>query len=126
MAELFKALGDENRLRILNLLSEFRLCVCEIEMVLNLSQSNVSRHLSKLKNIGIISGDKDGQWIHYEISDKFLSENELLYKYLKEVTFKDGNYQEDYRVCKEYVDSPYDCQTITNKKEFMMKFLHDK
>ncbi len=49
IVNMFKALSDENRLRIMSLLIREELCVCEIEVILELSQSNVSRHLNKLK-----------------------------------------------------------------------------
>nr|HXK57067.1 metalloregulator ArsR/SmtB family transcription factor [Gammaproteobacteria bacterium] len=52
IARLFKALSDETRLRILCLLLEGELCVCDIMAVLQLPQSTVSRHLAYLKNAG--------------------------------------------------------------------------
>lgn len=56
--EIFKALADENRLRILNVLNQGELCVCEIETLLGITQSNASRHLNKLKSLKIIDSDK--------------------------------------------------------------------
>ncbi len=81
--EIFKALGDQNRLRILNLLLENELCVCEIEKVLGLTQSNVSRHLQVLKNKGIVSCRKTLQWIYYRVSDEFFKEYGELCEFLK-------------------------------------------
>jgi ArsR family transcriptional regulator len=52
--EVLKALAHENRIRILNLLAENELCVCELENILQVNQSNASRHLSKLKNADLI------------------------------------------------------------------------
>lgn len=56
--DIFKALADENRLRIISLLLTKELCVCEIEASLEMSQSNVSRHLTKLKTSGIVDSRK--------------------------------------------------------------------
>lgn len=66
LAEIFKALADPNRLRILNLLGDQSLCVCDLEEILKLQQSNLSRHLAKLKQAGLVSGRKLGVFMHYE------------------------------------------------------------
>ena len=71
MARIFKALSDETRLRILSLLvSEGEVCVCDIMTALNLShQSTVSRHLSYLKNSGLVNDRREGVWIYYSIDE---------------------------------------------------------
>lgn len=83
MQELFKALSDETRLRILALLEEGELCVCEIEASLLLTQSNASRHLNYLRRNGILASRKKAQWTYYKINDLFKSEHDSLYKYLQ-------------------------------------------
>ncbi len=83
MDEIFKALGDENRLRIANLLFVKELCVCELEVILEMSQSNVSRHLKKLKDIKMIASKKEAQWVYYSIDDDYQSKNVDLIKYLE-------------------------------------------
>ena len=82
--KIYKALCDENRLRMLNLLMQKELCVCEIESVLGLTQSNASRHLNKLKTSGIVISKKHSQWVHYSIDPAFTSNNSKLYEHLKE------------------------------------------
>ena len=82
MVEIFKALSEESRLRILSLLLQGELCVCEIEESLNLTQSNTSRHLSALKKCGILESNKRAQWTYYKISSTFLQENKELWEYL--------------------------------------------
>lgn len=67
IVEILKALGDETRVRILHLIQEKPLCVCEIQEVLGISQSNTSRHLIKLKNAKLIRGDKKAQWVYYSL-----------------------------------------------------------
>lgn len=66
--EVFKALGDETRLRILNLLSEREVCVCEIVDVLKLGQSKISRHLAALKHAGLVECRRDGMWVFYQLT----------------------------------------------------------
>jgi ArsR family transcriptional regulator len=65
LIEIFKMLSDETRLRILVLLSNKELCVCEICDILKQSQPKVSRHLSKLRDIGFVKDERQGQWIFY-------------------------------------------------------------
>lgn len=64
-ARAFKALADETRLRILSLLMEQELCVCDIIAVLQLPQSTVSRHLAYLKNTGWVDDRREGLWVYY-------------------------------------------------------------
>ena len=68
-AELFKALSEPTRIKILYLLQDGELCACEIILALNKPQSTVSHHLNVLKTAGFIDGRKDGLWIHYQLSD---------------------------------------------------------
>jgi len=65
LSETLKALSDPNRLRILNLLDGETLCVCDLEEILQLNQSNLSRHLAKLKQTGLVSSQKKGLFMHY-------------------------------------------------------------
>ncbi len=67
-AQLFKALSEEVRLRIVALLSQGELCVCEIMAALELPQSTVSRHLAYLKNCGWVAGRRQGVWMHYRLA----------------------------------------------------------
>ena len=67
VSRLFKALGDETRLRIVALLSHGELCVCHLHEALGLSQPNVSRHLAILRAAGIVEDRRDGKWIHYRL-----------------------------------------------------------
>jgi ArsR family transcriptional regulator len=67
VSRLFKALGDETRLRIVALLSHGELCVCHLHEALSLSQPNVSRHLAILRAAGIVEDRREGKWIHYRL-----------------------------------------------------------
>lgn len=66
--KMFKAFADENRLRILHLLSQGERCVCDLMEVLKMGQSKVSRHLSYLRRAGLVKHRKDGLWVHYSLS----------------------------------------------------------
>jgi ArsR family transcriptional regulator len=70
---IFKALSDETRLKILKLLENGELCVCDLFTALDMSQPKVSFHLGVLKEAGIIKDRKQGKWIHYTLdtSDLF-------------------------------------------------------
>jgi ArsR family transcriptional regulator len=68
-AELFKALADETRLRILNLLVRGELCVCDIMAVLDIGQSKASRHLAYLRNVGLVDDRRSGVWMHYSLAE---------------------------------------------------------
>jgi len=67
--EVFKALGDETRLRLVNLLlqSDEEICVCEMVDALNLPQYQISKHLTILKNAGLLQASRDGTWMYYRL-----------------------------------------------------------
>ena len=95
MLEVLKALGDESRLRIVHLLLQGPLCVCELEYVLAMSQTNVSRHLAKLKQAKIVQNVKQGQWVNYQMDETFLANERALIEYLKEKFLSNASFQED-------------------------------
>lgn len=68
LSKIFKALSDTTRLRILKMLEVRALYVCEITEVANLSASAVSRHLSILRDTGLIVDTKEGKWVKYELN----------------------------------------------------------
>jgi ArsR family transcriptional regulator len=68
LTRLFRALGDETRLRIVALLSHGELCVCHLEAALDLNQSTASRHLGILRSAGIVDGRREGTWVYYALA----------------------------------------------------------
>ncbi|WP_243439826.1 ArsR/SmtB family transcription factor [Fundidesulfovibrio soli] len=72
ISQLFKALGDETRLRIVHLLFDGELCVCDLTHALGMPQSTVSRHLALLKHANIITGRRCKTWAYYRLSDDAL------------------------------------------------------
>ncbi|HDH34814.1 MAG TPA: ArsR family transcriptional regulator [Nitrospirae bacterium] len=75
---LFKALSDETRIRILSLMQEGELCVCDIAETLQMTQPNISFHVSLLKEAGLIKDRKNGRWIHYSLDDSDMFKRFLL------------------------------------------------
>lgn len=70
-SEFFSLLSDETRLRCLLLLQkEKELCVCEFGQILGSSQPKISRHLSLLRNSGLVSDERRGQWVYYRLSER--------------------------------------------------------
>lgn len=68
VVDVFKALADPNRLRALIALHHQELCVCQIVELLGLSPSTVSKHMSILKQAGLVETDKRGRWVYYRLS----------------------------------------------------------
>ena len=110
MDGLFRALGDENRLRIFNLLRKGELCVCELEVILGSTQSNISRHLAKLRSEGIITYQRKAQWKHYRLEQQFADKNGLLCRYLDERLDQDEKFHKDLERLTKYKNSGLTCE----------------
>ena len=67
IAFLFKALADQTRLRLINLIGDDEVCVCFFVEVLKINQPKISRHLAYLRRAGVVSARRDGKWIHYRL-----------------------------------------------------------
>lgn len=70
LTRVFRALGDETRVRIVALLVHGELCVCHLEQALGLSQPNCSRQLGILKSAGIVDSRRDGTWVYYKLTEQ--------------------------------------------------------
>ena len=68
--DITKALSDANRVRALMLLTDGPLCVCQIIEMLGLAPSTTSKHMSILRQVGLVEGDKQGRWMHYSLPTK--------------------------------------------------------
>lgn len=69
-AELFKALSDENRVKILKLLQSGEMCACHLNEEITVTQPTMSHHMRILCDSGIVIGRKEGKWMYYSISQK--------------------------------------------------------
>jgi ArsR family transcriptional regulator len=65
--ELFKALADRTRLRLINLMGDDEVCVCFFVEVFKLNQPKISRHLAYLRRAGVVAARREGKWMHYRI-----------------------------------------------------------
>ena len=70
LAEYYKALGDDKRLGILALLGFREMCVCELTAALGISQPNLSHHIRKLENAGLVRSERRGKWVYYSLVDE--------------------------------------------------------
>ncbi len=103
MASYFKGLADGNRLRILNLLFHGELCGCDIQYVLNVSQSTASRHLSYLKNAGLVLDRRAGYRVYYRLVQSGDPEIAQLFEYLVMTLSKDKVSKADMRKLREAI-----------------------
>lgn len=66
---LMKALSDPNRVKIVKMLQYREMCVCELQMALQISQPSVSKHLKILEQAGLVEYRKDGLWVNYSLTN---------------------------------------------------------
>ena len=96
MVQIFKALSEDSRVRVVSLfVSGNDLCVCEVEAILGMTQSNVSRHLSVLKNSEILVSYRRAQWTYYQLNQAFIVNNQELWEYLKRTFAASESFQWD-------------------------------
>lgn len=119
LMQILKALSDETRIRMLNLLMYSELCVGELEHILKINQSNTSRHLSTLKNAKLITYEKKAQWIYYKVNEEALAKYAFLKVLLVEDSCSIEKCIEDIKNLKNYKDSGKCCSDLkecrTNK-----------
>lgn len=99
----FKALADANRLRIINLLIYGELCGCDIQVVLETSQPNVSRHLTYLKHAGLVQDRREGYRVFYRLAAPGAKTTRELFEFLRVAFRRDEMLRDDLRVLKEAI-----------------------
>jgi len=102
IVHILKALADENRIRMINLLRNGELCVCEIEAVIGAKQSNVSRHLNKLKVAGLITSEKKSQWVYYRLNEPTFQKFPFLLNIINEELEKIDICKEDLKLLEKF------------------------
>ncbi|MGB8888665.1 MAG: metalloregulator ArsR/SmtB family transcription factor [Candidatus Korobacteraceae bacterium] len=105
LEQYFKALGDGNRLRIINLLLHGELCVCDIQYVLENSQPNISRHLAYLKSSGMVVDRREGFRMYYRLTDPAETTKQLLFTFLRQVFALEEQLQQDTERLREAIAS---------------------
>lgn len=88
LLNIFKALSDETRLRILKIFEKGEICVCDLVSVLNMSQPKISFHLNVLKEAGLIKDRKQGKWVHYGINGSDIFRRFLLLSAMEKIPDK--------------------------------------
>lgn len=109
---IMKALSDETRLRILNILKNGELCVCEIEILLGINQSNASRHLNKLTTAGMVEYYKKAQYVYYKLTENMLREYPFISDILHKETIKIEKCKKDISRLAEYKASGLTCDDL--------------
>jgi len=91
LTDYYKAMSDETRIRIVNLLLHAEeLCVCDLEETLDLSQPKISRHLAYLREMGLVKDRKDSLWVYYEMNNQLSPEiSDQLSTFKQTVKFND-------------------------------------
>ncbi|MDU2065917.1 MAG: metalloregulator ArsR/SmtB family transcription factor [Sporomusaceae bacterium] len=116
LVRILKALGDETRLRMMNLLRQEMLCVCEVEALLESSQSNASRHLAKLRDADLIRSEKKAQWVYYGINEQLLTECLFIKVLLDEDLAQHPEYAKDIEKLRE-VRSTLHCGILSLERD---------
>ncbi len=116
LIKILKALGNETRLRILNLLQNGDLCVCELQVLLNQSQSNISKHLNRLTSIGILNYYQSAKYIYYQIDQEMMKSFPFLEQILVSETKKLEQFQDDRARLAEYKGQGYTCDDLKKGK----------
>lgn len=101
LARLFKALSDPNRLRIVNILSRRTACVCDLQAILDLPQTLISRHLAYLRSVEMVRDRREGARVCYSlVLDGLLGEG--IPTFLRELLSRSENFQSDLQKLAEY------------------------
>ncbi len=96
-AQLFKALSDETRLRIIALLAYGELCVCDLMEIMGLPQSTVSRHLATLRQSELVEDRRQGVWIFYRLMES----SESVYRELLDILSENMGHMEQVQADRE-------------------------
>ncbi|MEG0773827.1 metalloregulator ArsR/SmtB family transcription factor [Clostridium sp.] len=116
LLQVMKALSDETRMRILYLLKDGDLCVCELELLLDINQSNASRHLNKLTNAKILEYYKVAKYVYYKMNPEIINE----FPFIKEIIDNHGSKINqcnlDYEKLKKYKESGLTCDDLKEGK----------
>lgn len=116
LIQLMKALSDETRMRILNILKDGELCVCEIETILDVSQSNASRHLTKLTNAKIVDYYKVNKYVYYKMDQETIKEFPFINEILISHAVKLEQCKKDLQRLKKYKESGLNCDDLKEGK----------
>ena len=113
-----KTISNETKLRLVALLIECELCVCEMEEILNIRQANISKNLNSLKEAGIVDVRREKQRAFYFLSEEFLT-NEHLINHFRELRLNESLLIHDYKVFLQHEEvkdqNVYVCNVFRNE-----------
>ncbi len=118
LINILKALAHENRLRLLNLLSEQELCVCEVRNIMDITQSNASRHLAKLRNVNLVNSERKEQWVYYSINSSIFETYPFLQQLIEKEIIELEICQKDKKSLLEYNKSNLSCEVLDDSDLF--------
>ncbi len=119
LIQMLKALGDETRIRIVNILREGSLCVCEIESILELTQSNASRHLNKLMNAKIVTYYKEAKYVYYKLDENTINKHSFIKELLDNELEKEEKLKYDYNILHGYKEAGLTCENVSRVKDII-------
>lgn len=101
IAQIYKALSEEIRLRIITLLTHGELCVCDLMEIFQETQSKISRHLAYLKHSGFVKSRRVGTWMHYSLKEPMDKHIEAHISFMKEYMSDMELFKEDVKKMEE-------------------------
>lgn len=108
IVDVLKLFSDQTRLRILNILYDSEHCVCDLEAVLEMTQPNISKHIKKMSDLGILGKRKESYWIYYSLNTEIFNKYDFIESLLKDIR-KEDLFQNDLKKLKNYLESPKSC-----------------
>jgi ArsR family transcriptional regulator len=93
----FSALADKTRLRLLNLMRDGEVCVCFFAETIDTNNPKISRHLAYLKRANLVTGRRDGKWMHYQINEPEDEKAKEIFAGIMEALKEDKDMQFDRR-----------------------------
>jgi len=102
--------------KILNVLRYCPLCVCEIEEILDMTQSNASRHLNKLMNAKLVKYYKEAKYVYYKLNEETLENHPFIKELLNDELDKINKLQDDYKKASMFKNNGLSCDSIIKAK----------
>ena len=106
---VLKAMGDETRIRIVNVLRKDALCICDLGKILAISQANASRHLAVLRRAQLITSEKKAQWVYFRLNKALLDGHPFLRETLDNKLRQNPKFITDLTRWKRYRELGGDC-----------------
>ncbi|SHH52505.1 ArsR/SmtB family transcription factor [Thermosipho atlanticus] len=116
VVEIIKLFSNETRARILFLIWNKELCNCDIENVLKISQSNISKHLRQAEFLNFVEKRKDSYWTYYKINPQMCEKYKFIEEIFNELS-KIEPFKSDFEKLEEYLKTPGRCKTEVKNEE---------